>query len=916
MTISKPKHKILALLLFVSQLVFLAPLPAQALFGVSIPSASQIASDVEKRYHVDLGNAQDQGELFNVAANKQPAPEVSLFFSPTDPRAGEKITARAFPVYFSNKEESLYYTWYIKHQGCDIDNSPSKTKRDLCDRNSDGRITVEDWKIEAMKIIAQNSYDNSQTDYGSDSDDDGYKARFGGDNKMNTPNYCYYHDNESGTNYEIADGGNTSFDCPAGQTPVCMVDNQEVQPGTIPGSTLGNSDDGDTFQVNSGTCSVSGLPTCDGSGNVSCGVGTPKCVSDPTGSSGSCGSSLTTCQTSSAIGANPTCRHLFPNATSNTSGDGVFGEQEERFWGTDPNDPDTADNGNKDEANVVGFGRSAFTWNYIAGDQVGVAVEGASMMATKHDNSALMIMWAFPKQNCPISKAKGTGSYTTNIKNYSVQIDTVDINLNDCLEGNLVDPAQGGQATNLDVTVTASQDQPLNDESGDGSGDLVIANASISNGKQSIAGSLFEWNVEISNNAQFSGAIGPTANITKDLLDAGLLSSVKGNALDSLRLKLDIPRNRSVGGRTLSSYLVNDIGYLRFSTRVSENFDSGVVRKGRSDVIVKFVSTGRKIVATRVSPTLVGEKMLVSLDNNGVICNDDVLDRNLCRVIQNEIIGLKVDDRGLSNFQWNINGSPVTCTASSVSPDCSDGEQNAVNFFPVTGKPGDTYTVNLTANDVTSGKTVTLARSFRVVEPAIEVVSTDESLIWPKFLGQYRDITGRATNCPDGLCNDYSKDVLQANTSSAVNVEAKFIPSFLADTAEREWYIDNVLISETAPNKNTFDTLAIPGQVMNLEIVARVVQRDDLRRALYDIWGVSPLQSPEIVFSKTVQVEMVSVDTLAKKTGPLKYFAAIVSYIPTSLIFAFRIILSGAVILFAVAFLMGSLPQEGVARRQ
>ena len=189
----------------------------------------------------------------------------------------------------------------------------------------------------------------------------------------------------------------------------------------------------------------------------------------------------------------------------------------------------------------------------------------------------------------------------------------------------------------------------------------------------------------------------------------------------------------------------------------------------------------------------------------------------------------------------------------------------------MTGKPGDTYTVNLTANDVTSGKTVTLARSFRVVEPAIEVVSTDESLIWPKFLGQYRDITGRATNCPDGLCNDYSKDVLQANTSSAVNVEAKFIPSFLADTAEREWYIDNVLISETAPNKNTFDTLAIPGQVMNLEIVARVMQRDDLRRALYDIWGVSPLQSPEIVFSKTVQVEMVSVDTLAKKTGPLKY---------------------------------------------
>ncbi len=913
------KHKLLALTLLVGQLFFVGTAPAFALFGgLKIPSASKIATDLEKRYNLDLENIQDQGQLFNVAANKQPAPEVSLYFSPTDPRSGEKITARAFPVYFSNKEESLYYGWYLKRQGCDLDNSPSAATEQLCDRDSDNRITVEDWKIEAMQIVAQNGYDSSQTSYSSGSDDDGYKARYGGDNKTNTPSYCYYHDSQSGINYEMADAGNTSFSCPSGQTAVCMIEEEGFEPSTITGSTGGNSSDSETFTVSdTDECAISGLPVCDSAGTASCAVGTPRCVTEPeTDSTLSCGTALSTCSTSTTAGVNPYCKHLFPNASGGQSGDGTFSQSEERFWRTDPNDPDTADNGNKDEANVVGFGQSSFTWNYLAGDQVGVAVEGSSMIATKHNNSSVMIMWAFPKQDCPISVADGTGSYTARIKNYSVDIETADIDLNKCLERNLVDPTQGGQATNLEVSISASPNEPLNDESGDGSGDSVLVSAAVSNGKQSLASSLFEWNVEMSNNVQFSSAIGPTANVTKDLQVLELLGITKGNALDTVGLSLNIPRNAQVGGRPLSSYLLNDIGYLRFSARVSENFDSGIVRKGRSDVIVKFVSTGRKILATQVSPALVGERMLVTADQNNIICNGDTFDRNLCRVIKNEIIGLRVDDTGLNNFQWSINGDPLTCSKSNVSPDCLDSEQTAVNFFPVAGNPGDTYTVNLTANDTVSGKTVTLARSFRVVEPAIDIVSTDEGLAWPKFLGQYRDVTGKATSCVNGLCDDYSKNVIQTYQGNSVNVEARFIPSFLGTLAEREWYINDGLMSETNPNKTTFDALGTAGTVMNLQVVARVTQSDELRRALYDIWNISPLDSPEISFSKTMQIEILEPEATAKGGAPAKYFAAIVNYIPTSLIFAFRVLLSGALILFATAFLMGALPQEKLLRKE
>lgn len=912
------KKKILALTLLIGQLFFVGTLPAHALFGaLKIPSASKIATDLEKRYNLDLENIQDQGQLFNVASNKQPSPEVSLSFSPSDPRSGEKITARAFPVYFTNKEEALYYSWYLKREGCDLTNSPSGSVRTLCDRDNDNRITVEDWKIEASSIIAQNSFDNSAVNYSSNTDDDGYKARFGGDNKTNSPNYCYYHDSQSGVNYEIADAGNSSFSCPSGATPVCMFEEEGFQPGLIPGNTAGNSSSSDTFEVlDTGECAISGLPTCNGSGQATCAVGEPRCVVNPQNDSTlSCGTPLTTCSTTTSRSVNPTCKHLFPNARGESSGDGTFGANEERFWGTDPNDPDTSDNGNKDEANVVGFGQTTFTWNYNRGDQVGVAVEGTSMIATKHDNASLMIMWAFPKQDCPLSVADGTGSYTERVKSYTVDIETVDIDLNKCLERNLIDPAQGGQATNLEVTVSADPNEPLNDESGDGSGDTVIASGVVSNGNQNISNTLFEWNVEISNNIQFSSNIGPTANITRDLQAAGLLGNTRGNALDTLGIKLDIPRNQSMGGRPLSGYLVNDIGYLRLSLRATENFDQGIARKGKSDVIIKFISTGRKIVAETVSPVLVGTSMQVAMSNN-VICNNDALDRTLCRVIKNEIIGLRVDGTGLSNFQWTINNDPLVCTRTKISPDCTDNEQNEINFFPVNGEVGDTYTVNLTANDTTSGKIVTLSRSFRVVEPTINVVSLDNATAWPKFLGQYRDITGTATGCPNGLCDDFSKTVLQTYSGNDVTLEAKFIPSFLASVAEREWYVDDILVGESAPNQIMFTASGVVNSINRVQLVARVTQSDGIRRALYDIWGISPLSSPEIVFTRETQLEIEDGQLIGQAKGPLKYFAAIVNYIPASAVFAFRVLLSSALILFATAFVMGTLPQEGIKRKE
>lgn len=920
------KQKSFLAFFLILEFFVVSALPASAgLFGgggMSIPSASSILSDMEQRYHLDVGAIQNQGEALNVAGGKTLVPEVSLFFNPSDPKPGEKLSAKALPIYFSNTEQSLYYTWYLKRKDCNSDN---------CDYDDNGNYDEADWKIAAARILAQNGYDNTGVNYSSDSDSDGYRARFGGDNKANTPDYCYVHDNASGVNYELAENiDEPSFDCAGGYSPVCMIGQGQVSPTSLDYTTPGNA-----FSVtDNGVCSVSGYPTCsiDPDTNlpvVACNVGTAYCVAD-TATTTSCpsGSAISSC----AIGtdsrdANPVCGHLFPKSGADVTGNGSFGKDEEKFWGTDPNDPDTADNGNKDEANVVGLGQSTFTWNYVSGDEVGVAVEGTSMIPTKHNDSSYMIMWAFPKKDCPVTN---TGSYTEVIRDYTVTIPAVDggkFNLNSCIEKNLVDPTKGGQATNLEISVTATPDNPINDETADKGGDIIIAQASVSNAEHNVTDMFFDWKVEISKDVQF----GTFKDITQALRTAGLLGNTRGNALDSIRVKLDMLPNITAGYFNSAG-----VGYLRFKSAVTENFSGNAVRKGKSDVIIKFTSTGKKISAYKAGTILdssSGEQVMkATITGAGAtpICSgttsssstyENVLDRVACRVIKNEIIGLKVDNPSgtgyLSSFYWTVNGAPLTCSKQ-VSNDCSDTEQGNENFFPVIGNPGDTYTVAVTANDVSTGNVLTLSRTFSVVTPEVSIKSLDKNIVWPRLLGQYKDITKSATSsdCSNGLCNDYSTSMFEAFSGATLGFSAEFIPGFLKDTAMKEWSVDGVVTAESVSGEISFEATKPTGGIYNIGLIAQVKQSDEVRRALLDIWGISPFDSPEINFSVTSQVQLQEPGLVdGSLVGPRKYLAAIVSYVPAPVMFTFRIFLSAVLVLFSASFLYALLEDRRAKTR-
>lgn len=936
-------------------IVNVAPVSAGLFSTPKVPSAESMFSSAEQRYHLDPQALQNQGEMLNTSENKQPIPSVSLFFSPSDPRVGEKLSAKAFPMYFTNTEKDLYYTWYLQHKECGLSNNPDAATRTLCDRDGDGQIKEEDWKIEAAQILAQGGFDavESEEKYTSETDDDGYKAPIGGGNKKGVNNHCYYINSVDGQSYELGTSGDIDFGCPGSMIPTCLIEDGAVDPLdiNIPGSdpsvqTPGTS--GSAFEFSGlGTCTVASTPLC--SGNVAyCTSGQPRCVNNLYANPLTCNDVATP----PIVGCSgdgtfvPSCKHLFPRLPN--SGDGAFGLNEEEFWGTSPKDPSTADNGNKDEANIVGLGQSNFVWNYSAGDRVGVVVEGTSMVPTKYSDSSSMIMWAFAKGDCPITLASSTGAFYKSIKGFQVDMLSVDLDLNKCLERNLVDPTEGGQATTIDLSVSATPETPINDASfvidpatglpvAEGGGDTIIAEVSTGNSARGVSEILFEWSVELANNPQFKNGGGLLSNnVTNELQAMKLLGNIKGTALDSVQLKLDILNNAATlfSGEPLGEYLdVNGIGYLRFTARASENFVSGVVRKGKSDVVVRFSSTDKKIVAYKPLTKLVGEGMQVVLPNLALpgtnpICNDDPLDRISCRIIKNEVIGLRIDPTNLTNFQWSINGAPLLCNRSHVSEDCEKdaagaliiGSQNFVNFFPVTGDVGDTYTVTVNANDVKTGKTVSLARSFHVIKPELLLKSADLGTSWPKLLGQYKDVDGaNSVACPGGLCNEYSDVVLEGFATTTLKIESDFIPDFLASRANRQWTVDGVLIDDAAAidaSGNTvfaisFDALKSASEVYNITLAASVFQTQELRRALRDIWNISPLESSEINFSASTQIQLKEPGfAQGKLQGTKKYLAALSSYIPASVMFSFRIILSVLLVLFTTRFLFSFLPEQ------
>ena len=141
----------------------------------------------------------------NVARLKKTAPEVKVTFSPANPTEGEKVTANAAATYFMNDASEQYYTWYLKHSYCHDAKKGDNDYESKCDLNQDDKVNIEDYKIEAGRIIANSGFDWEDTDYEKHSDNDGFDAPMGGRDQKGKNAHCYIHDFTDGGDYELSD---------------------------------------------------------------------------------------------------------------------------------------------------------------------------------------------------------------------------------------------------------------------------------------------------------------------------------------------------------------------------------------------------------------------------------------------------------------------------------------------------------------------------------------------------------------------------------------------------------------------------------------------------------------------------------------------------------------------------------------
>jgi hypothetical protein len=932
MNINKQKIKRAIVFAVVIFQIFL--LSASSVLAVKIPSASSVASQLEKRYHLDAEALRNLGEGLNVSETKKTPPQVMLFFNPTDPKLGEKVTAEALPMYFSNPKESLYFTWYLKRKECDLTRNPSSSVRELCDRDGDGRITANDWKIEAMYKIANAGFDTSRADYSYDNDSDGYEATMGGHDRTDMPNYCYIHDFRSGISYELNDASSISFDCPSGTNATCVENETLICPAEIyveaEGGTGGTGGaggeepsggaggtggsvlvEGDTFEEYRFCKDLESTPTCNSSGIAQCDDGTPACAGSiteytcssppPSSTRASCstlfGTSSIECTRSDTGPGRNLCSHLFPHygdTLDEEVGDGRFRADEERFWGTNPQDPSTADNGNKDEANAAGLGISQFEWNYMPGDRIGVVVEGVSMIPTKHDDSSMMIMWAYPNNDC---RVRNKGSYYKTISGYRVEIPTANMDaddLNECLEDNLVDPTKGGQPKQIGVSLSYIPENPINDPTLSNLGDIVIAQASVADAGADENQLYYEWRVEMSDNPYDDRR---WSDVTSRLIDDELiLGPVKGNGISELKIKLNI---NPADSKYAAYFASNDTVYLRIKVLVREHFSSyehsRTTREGRTDVIVKATTSSDRLMAY---PVAVNEEgcLIFNSYNTSPLCVDSEKGSvdPICFVTKNEVIGVRLyggDD--LTDFSWELNGNPLICNTR-MSPLCGDEKQTSINFFPVKDDPGTTYNLKLTAINIERGKSLSFNKIFRVVEPYVAISSTDENACWPKLLGMYRDLDGN-------VFEDKSRSVFEIFSGEAIGLKVNFHPSYIKDFILNDNELGWIWEIDGAPRRDldgeeeiSFTAGKTADEAYHVSVEASYKQPQEIRKVLKDIWNISQFDSAAQYLSSSAQIEVLAGEIAAAsfKDNPIKFVAGLFSYLPKQIAFLVQILLS------------------------
>jgi hypothetical protein len=609
------------------------------------------------------------------------------------------------------------------------------------------------------------------------------------------------------------------------------------------------------------------------------------------------------------------CTHLFAQPGEDQggfeTGDGVFTISEEEYWRSDPTDRDTIGYGVVDEATVVGLNLSEFTWNYIPGDKIGVVAEGLSSSPTKHDDASLKVMFAMIDNDCDVT---GKGSYIKRIKGYDVEIPTATMDadspeemrdkLNNCLEENITDPREGSAPDKMDVEMSYYPENPFNDATGDGLGDTVTISATPAITTQTLTDLYYEWDIEYS----VDGSPNPPGWVAVDEEDFQFLTPTQGNAQTEVAFRLNL--SGAAKDQYFTSTTNPDVTYFRARVAVAENFDTNRSKEGRSQILFKVYSTENSISAYSLtdSDVVVGEdgsaRVILNPGTGNQICDETLRDRVLCFVTQHEILALQIEDEGLRNFHWKLDDQTIPCDTS-VSPQCLDTQSTNTVFVPVTARPGEQFTVSVSANDVSNdlttenlGNKVEIAKTFVVVEPFVKIETESPEDAWPRYLGDYVDLYGE-------YYPEYSDAVFETFPENYVVFSARTLPAF-ADQEQMYWSVNG---NPVMPDQeNPFDaqvssdgstvSFVTNQRSMSLSVLTKAQTSQNIRLALQQIWGVSQFVSIDEQLEGHIKLEVV--DPLRTAQGDQPFFASIVTNTPEYLLFLMRLVLTSGVLLFVL----------------
>jgi hypothetical protein len=568
-------------------------------------------------------------------------------------------------------------------------------------------------------------------------------------------------------------------------------------------------------------------------------------------------------------------------------------EEIEEQYGTNPIDSRTTQLAKNDGALIAGLGVKDFTWKYQEGDEITVIVEGQGMATTKHENASYQTVFAMPAPGCKaLEDAKeNSGKYGETIKKKVIEIETVELDLKECLSEELFSKPGTSEYDALDVNVSSgsSSASSASTPSGVGKEMKITAHAGQTQGG-SISNSnhlYYEWEMKCE---------GSDKNLLTDAsFKDNVTSKTKGMNIPNLTFIADFPSEGST-----NCFPNGKTGTVTVNTKINEPRAGGGSNFGQNTTTFKIFNVADnpiKVYKTKVVQTTKFQK------TNTEICADG-LDKTICRVLNNEVIAVVAtcDDNSQANctngiyngemISWKVNGRNYTCDES-VSPDCSNQSNTGILLLPTNGLGGDAISITAQISDVNKdiNQSQSIMRMFKVTEPELFIVPV-AGASW-KVLGMYRNLRKEEFL-------DESTSALETIEGETITLKADIYPSFVnkQQNLKYEWFINGEL----------YDTSEIMSFVPDGDVSVSVKMIKEMgmddRWAHNQAFGATLNDTGATVITTSVKITT-NKDPQTQTAGIKGFFATTQHNAPEYFLFLLKMTLIVGIMLFIPSLVIG-----------